>query len=120
MAGGVAVGALEKTENPENQRFRIFLYLKNKHNKNPLMVAADLQRPAAIEQLVTLGKGIDVEVYSDLKSKDPIKVVGDAMKKAKKSSHDIILIEKPSLRAFGRLYFYLRTLNTKDVMIDLS
>ena len=68
-------------------------FLKNKHNKNPLMVAADLQRPAAIEQLMILGKGIDVEVYSDLKSKDPIKVVGDAMKKAKKSSHDIILID---------------------------
>jgi len=68
-------------------------FLKNKHNKNPLMVAADLQRPAAIEQLMTLGKSIDVDVYSDLKSKDPVKVVGDAMASAKKSKHDIILVD---------------------------
>ena len=48
-------------------------FLKNK-GKEPFLIAADLQRPAAIDQLITIGKSIDIEVFSQ-KSKNPVNVV---------------------------------------------
>ena len=63
-------------------------------NKRPLLVAADLQRPAAIDQLETLGGQLDLPVYTDRTSKDPVKVCRDAVRKAKSEfSADMILLD---------------------------
>jgi signal recognition particle subunit SRP54 len=69
-------------------------YLKKKGEaKNPLLVACDLQRPAAIEQLKTLGQQINVPVFSLPGEKDPIKVAKEALKKAKDDKHDLIIVD---------------------------
>ena len=65
-------------------------FLKSKYYKNPIMIAADVQRPAAIEQLETLGKNINIPVYSDKKNKDVSSIVAKGIAKAKenKSAYD--------------------------------
>ena len=60
--------------------------------RRPLLVAADLQRPAAIEQLQTLGERVGVPVYADARSK-PTRVVRAALKEAPKGTHDVVLID---------------------------
>ena len=61
--------------------------------KNPLLVACDLQRPAAIEQLKTLGHQIGVPVFSLPGESDPVKVAKAALKHAKESEHDLIIVD---------------------------
>ena len=68
-------------------------YLKKNKNKNPLLVAGDVYRPAAINQLKVLGEQISVEVYSDDSNKDPISIAKDAIKHAKSSSKNIVIID---------------------------
>ncbi len=68
-------------------------FLKMNKDKNPCLIAADLQRPAAIDQLITLGKNIDVDVYSSKRITDPIKVVKNGIKEAKKNNKDIAIID---------------------------
>ncbi len=60
--------------------------------RRPLLVAADLQRPAAIDQLETLGERIGVSVFSDRKTK-PTRLVKAAMKHADRDHHDVVLID---------------------------
>lgn len=60
--------------------------------KNPLLVADDLQRPAAIDQLVTLGEQIGVEVYTE-QIKDAVKVAKNGLKYAKKNGYDTIILD---------------------------
>ncbi len=59
----------------------------------PYLVAADLQRPAAIQQLHTLGKQLDVEVYSDLGESDPVKVCRDGVAKAKAMGANVVILD---------------------------
>ena len=59
-------------------------YLKAKKNKNPLLVACDVYRPAAVEQLKILGEQIGVDVYSDESEKNPVKIASDSISYAKK------------------------------------
>jgi signal recognition particle subunit SRP54 len=59
--------------------------------KHPLLVAADLQRPAAIEQLVTLGREIGVPVVSD--GRDPVKVARSALKQAGREGLDVVIVD---------------------------
>lgn len=66
--------------------------LLKKQQKRPLLVAADLQRPAAIDQLETLGRQIGVPVYSDRKAK-PTKLVKAAIKQARADSHNVVIID---------------------------
>lgn len=66
-------------------------FLKNK-GKEPFLIAADLQRPAAIDQLITLGKSIDIEVFSQ-KSKNPVNVVKAGIKEAKKLNKNVVIID---------------------------
>jgi signal recognition particle subunit SRP54 len=66
-------------------------HLKSR-GKRPMLVAADLQRPAAIDQLETLGKRIGVPVYVDRKSKAP-KLVKAALKQARLDSHNVVIID---------------------------
>ncbi|MDE5611441.1 MAG: signal recognition particle protein [Odoribacter sp.] len=67
--------------------------LKNKKGKKPLLVACDVYRPAAIEQLKVLGQQIEVPVYSDESSKDPVKIAQDAVKFAKSNGNDVVIVD---------------------------
>jgi len=66
-------------------------YLVSK-NKKPLLVADDLQRPAAIEQLKILGQQLDIDVYSE-ESKNAVKVAKNSVNYAKKNGHDVIILD---------------------------
>ena len=67
--------------------------LKNKKGKKPLLVACDVYRPAAIEQLKVLGEQIQVPVYSDETTKDPVKIALDAIKQAKANGNDVVIVD---------------------------
>ncbi len=71
---------------------KLAYYLK-KQNKKSLLVACDVYRPAAIEQLHVLGKQIDVEVFSDKKSKSPLNIAKKAIQHAKKSGIKSVIID---------------------------
>lgn len=66
--------------------------LRKKYKKNPLLVACDVYRPAAIEQLETIGKELNIKVFSEGQI-DPIKIVNDALIYAKENKHDYIIID---------------------------
>ncbi|HOK37913.1 MAG: signal recognition particle protein [Bacteroidales bacterium] len=67
--------------------------IKNKRGKNPLLVACDVYRPAAIEQLKVLGEQIGVKVYSEDDNKNPVKIAQNAIKHAKLYGHDVVIID---------------------------
>ena len=67
--------------------------LKNKNGKKPLLVACDVYRPAAIEQLKVLGEQIQVPVYSDETTKDPVRIALDAIKQAKAKGYDVVIVD---------------------------
>ena len=67
--------------------------LQTKKGKRPLLVACDVYRPAAIEQLKVLGQQINVPVYSDETTKDPVKIASDAIKYAKANSFDVVIVD---------------------------
>lgn len=67
-------------------------YLRKKHNKKPLLVACDVYRPAAIDQLKSLGKQLNIEVYDEGK-KDPVEISKNAIKYAKENKYDYVLID---------------------------
>ena len=67
-------------------------YLKSK-GKSPDLVAADVYRPAAIDQLKILGAQIDVPVFTDYESKNPVKIAQEAIKQAKAAGHNVIIID---------------------------
>jgi len=68
-------------------------FLKNKKNKNPLLVACDVYRPAAIEQLKILGDQLDIEVYSDQEEKNPVKIAKDSIIHAQKLGKNLVVID---------------------------
>lgn len=59
----------------------------------PLLCAADLQRPAAIDQLHVIGETLGVPVYSDRENKDPVQVCNDAVKKARVEGHKVVILD---------------------------
>ena len=67
--------------------------LKNKQHKNPLLVACDVYRPAAIEQLKVVGEQIGVPVYSEPESKDVVSVANNAIREAKAKSYDVVIVD---------------------------
>lgn len=67
--------------------------LKHKRGKNPLLVACDVYRPAAIEQLRVVGEQIGVPVYSEPDCKNPVEIAQNAIKQAKKDGRDIVIID---------------------------
>lgn len=67
--------------------------LKSKKGKNPLLVADDIYRPAAIEQLKVLGTQIEVPVYSEEGNKNPVEIALNAIKQAKQNSNDVVIID---------------------------
>lgn len=68
-------------------------YLKKKKNRNPLLVACDVYRPAAIDQLKVLGESIEVPVYSEPESKDPVQIALNAIKEAKAKNYNLVIID---------------------------
>ena len=68
-------------------------YLKKKKNRNPLLVACDVYRPAAIDQLKVLGESIGVPVYSELESKNPVEIAQNAIKEAKAKNYNLVIID---------------------------
>jgi len=67
--------------------------LKSKRGKNPLLVACDVYRPAAIEQLIILGSQIDVPVYSEPENTNPVSIAENAISFARKNGHDLVIID---------------------------
>lgn len=67
--------------------------LKSKRGRHPLLVACDVYRPAAIEQLKTLGSQINVPVYTEEGNNNPIGIAENAIKHAKKNGNDIVIID---------------------------
>ncbi|MGE0088959.1 MAG: signal recognition particle protein [Bacteroidales bacterium] len=68
-------------------------HLKSKKQKNPLLVACDIYRPAAIEQLKVLGQQIEVPVYTEPESKDAVQIAKNAIKQAKKDGQNLVIID---------------------------
>jgi len=67
--------------------------LKSKKGRNPMLVACDVYRPAAIEQLRIVGEQIGVNVYADLEEKNPVSIAQNAIAKAKKEGFDVVIID---------------------------
>ena len=68
-------------------------YLKNQKGKSPLLVAADIYRPAAIDQLMVLGEQIDVPVYSERENKNAVEIAQNAIKEAKSKNKNVVIID---------------------------
>lgn len=67
--------------------------LKNKRARKPLLVACDVYRPAAIDQLTILGSQMDVPVYSERESKDPVSIAKNALDYARKNGLDVVILD---------------------------
>ena len=67
-------------------------FLRKKHSKKPLLVACDVYRPAAIDQLKQLGKQLNIEVYEEGKN-DPVEIAKNAINYAKENKYDYVLID---------------------------
>ena len=67
--------------------------LRKKYNRKPLLVACDVYRPAAIEQLKQIGKELNIEVYSENNSKDPVAIAKNAIAYAKENKFNYVLID---------------------------
>ncbi|GAA0461049.1 signal recognition particle protein [Alkalibacillus silvisoli] len=72
---------------------KLATHLRKKFNRNPLLVAADVYRPAAIDQLETLGEQLDLPVYSKGTEANPVDIANEAIAKAKEEHHDYVLID---------------------------
>jgi signal recognition particle subunit SRP54 len=68
-------------------------FLKGKKSKNPLLVACDVYRPAAIDQLHVVGDQIGVPVYSDRENSDPVSLAQAGVAHAKANGHDVVIID---------------------------
>jgi len=72
---------------------KLALHLSKKHSKKPLLVACDVYRPAAIDQLGVVAEQVGVAIYKDREEKDPVKIALAALEIAKKDNHDVVLID---------------------------
>ncbi|MGI6321677.1 MAG: signal recognition particle protein [Bacteroidales bacterium] len=68
-------------------------FLHTKRSRRPLLVACDVYRPAAIDQIETLGEQIGVEVYSERENKNPAEIAQNAIKHAKKNGHNVVIVD---------------------------
>lgn len=67
--------------------------LRSRQNKRPLLVACDVYRPAAIEQLKVVGASIDVPVYSEPDSRNPVEIAQHAIQEAKRTNRDVVIVD---------------------------
>ena len=68
-------------------------YLKDKQKKRPMMVAGDVYRPAAIDQLKTLGESIGIPVYAEEENKQPVEIAKKAIEYAKANNYDVVIVD---------------------------
>ena len=68
-------------------------YLKSKRAKKPLLVACDVYRPAAIDQLTVLADQVGVTIYKEIENKNPVEISENAIKFAKENKHDVVIID---------------------------
>ena len=68
-------------------------YLKNKNKKNPLLVACDVYRPAAINQLQVLGEQLGIEVYTEVGNLDPVSIAANAVVYAKSKGFNVVIVD---------------------------
>ena len=72
---------------------KLALYLKSKKSRKPLLVACDVYRPAAVEQLRVLAEQIEVPIYMDLNEKDPVKIARGGVQEAKAKGYDTVIVD---------------------------
>lgn len=72
---------------------KLALHLKSKQNKKPLLVACDVYRPAAIDQIGVLAEQVGVEVYQDRDTKDPVAIAQAAIKHAKSNGNNVVIVD---------------------------
>src|SRR5512140_766808 len=72
---------------------KLAVWVKSKKGKNPLLVAGDVYRPAAIEQLKVIGTQVEVPVYFEDGSMDPLQIARNAVREAKKNGNDVVIID---------------------------
>jgi len=72
---------------------KLALHLKNKKAKNPLLVACDVYRPAAIDQLTIVAEQVGAGIYKDLDEKDPVKIAQAGIAYAKANKYDLVLVD---------------------------
>lgn len=72
---------------------KLAYHLKNKKGKSPLLIAGDVYRPAAIDQLNVMGESIGVPVFSDKESKNPIDIVKRGLSEARSSAKNVVIID---------------------------
>lgn len=72
---------------------KLALYLKTKKSRRPLLVACDVYRPAAVEQLRVLAEQIDVPIYMNLEEKDPVKIAREGVQEAKAKGFDTVIVD---------------------------
>jgi len=72
---------------------KLALFLKNKKSKKPLLVACDVYRPAAINQLEILAEQVGVEVFTNRESQDPVAIAKAAVGHAKQNGHNVVIVD---------------------------
>ena len=72
---------------------KLALYLKTKKGKQPMLVAGDVYRPAAINQLKVLGEQIQVDVYTEEENKNPVQIAKNAVKHAKNNAKNVVIVD---------------------------
>ena len=72
---------------------KLALHLKSKQNKRPLLVACDVYRPAAIDQIGVLAEQVGVDVYQDRENKNPVEIAQAAIKYAKSNGHNVVIVD---------------------------
>ncbi len=72
---------------------KLALFLKTKKSRKPLLVACDVYRPAAVEQLRVLAEQIEVPIYMNLEEKDPVKIAREGIQEAKSKGYDTVIVD---------------------------
>jgi len=90
-------------------------YLKTKKGKSPLLVAADIYRPAAIDQLMVLGEQIGVDVYNERENKDAVAIAQNAIKEAKSKNKNVVIIDTAGRLAIDEVMM-TEVANIKDAV----
>lgn len=94
---------------------KLALLMRKKYNKKPLLVAGDIYRPAAIDQLQTVGKQIDIPVYGEGDQVSPQQIVENALKHAKEEHLDFVIIDTA-----GRLHIDETLMNELQEVKEIS
>ncbi|MAJ90323.1 MAG: signal recognition particle protein [Flavobacteriales bacterium] len=92
---------------------KLALHLKKQKSKRPLLVACDVYRPAAIDQLGVLSEQVDVDVFQDRISKDPVDIAMNSLVYAKKNGHNVVIIDTAGRLAIDEVMM-VEIANLKD------